>query len=50
MHISNTFKPTFQGYQVIFPTRGYELTNPRLRSDQHYAVTKWRGYEMTIIH
>ena len=40
MHISTTFKPTFQVY---------ELTNPRLRSDQHYAVTKWQGYEMTII-
>ena len=40
MHISTTFKPTFQVY---------ELTNLRLRSDQHYAVTKWRGYEMTII-
>jgi len=52
---SNTFKPTFQGYQVIcptytnWPTCGYELINPQLRSDYHYVVTKCRRYVMTII-
>jgi len=44
MHISTTFKPTFQ----IYFSKGYELTNARLRRDQPSA-TKWptlRGYEM----